>query len=135
MPFERELDTRNLAKQKFTVSGWGKISYRNVSQSNTLQYAAVTVWDHSVCAKNVPASVKPITDHQLCANGPSKEDACRGDSGGPLVNATLDADRELRYFQVGIVSFASTYTCGDPSLPTVYTRIDKYLDWIEENVL
>lgn len=128
------MEGRNLFKQKFTVSGWGKTNYQNANQSMTLQYAKVTVWDQLVCANNVPVMAKPLTEKQLCANGPSKEDACLGDSGGPLIHYSVDYDRELRYFQVGIVSYTSTQICGDPSLPTVYTRIDEYLSWIEDNI-
>ncbi|RZC43208.1 Trypsin domain containing protein [Asbolus verrucosus] len=115
LPFERNLENRDLSKQKLT-------------------YTVVTVWNQTACRKNVPPDVKPISNRQLCANGASKEDACKGDSGGPLVNATIDSDGELRYFQIGIVSFASTLTCGNPELPTVYTRVDKFLRWVEENV-
>jgi secreted trypsin-like serine protease len=134
LPFERDLERRDLAKQKLTVSGWGKTNAANLGGSTSLQYAVVTVWNHTACIKSVPPDVRPIQTTQLCANGASKEDACKGDSGGPLVNATVDVGGELRYFQIGIVSFASTLTCGDPNLPTVYTRVDKYLQWIEESI-
>ena len=128
------MEAKDLTKQKLTVSGWGKTSAVNVGGSTTLQYALVTVWNQSTCAKSVPPDVQPITGTQLCANGPSAEDACKGDSGGPLVNATLDGRGDLRYFQIGIVSFASTLTCGNPSLPTVYTRVAKYLQWLDHTI-
>ncbi|KAJ8985967.1 hypothetical protein NQ317_010725 [Molorchus minor] len=101
--------------------------------SPLLQYASVRVWEQSSCNKVIPPQVQPISENQLCANG-RKEDACKGDSGGPLSNATLDLDEELRNFQIGIVSFASTMTCGVEELPPIYTRIDKYLMWIMDNI-
>ncbi|XP_044265437.1 uncharacterized protein LOC123011852 [Tribolium madens] len=134
LPFEKHLELKDLVTQKLTISGWGKTNAANLGGSTTLQYTSVSVWNHTACMNSVPPEVQPIQDTQICANGPAKEDACKGDSGGPLVNATTDTGGDLRYFQLGIVSFASSLTCGDPNLPTVYTRVDKYLQWIEENV-
>lgn len=62
------------------------------------------------------------------------QDACKGDSGGPLFNTT-SVNGALRTYQIGIVSFASTRVCGNSELPTIYTRVDRYLDWIVENVI
>jgi hypothetical protein len=84
LPFERDLERRDLAKQKLTVSGWGKTNAANLGGSTSLQYAVVTVWNHTACLKSVPPDVRPIQTTQLCANGASKEDACKGDSGGPF---------------------------------------------------
>lgn len=62
-------------------------------------------------------------------------DACKGDSGGPLFNTTLDIDRHLRTFQIGIVSFATTVTCGISELPPIYTRVDRYLEWVVDTIV
>nr|XP_023024181.1 melanization protease 1-like [Leptinotarsa decemlineata] len=133
LPFERKLDKKVFTGQKFIVCGWGKTDSRNLGGSPTLQFASVSVWDQKNCNKVVPPEVQPITGSQLCANG-KKEDACKGDSGGPLINSTVDVDGELRNFQIGIVSFASTLTCGIKELPPIYTRVDRYLEWIADNV-
>lgn len=78
--------------------------------------------------------VKPLSDSQLCANG-KKTDACKGDSGGPLFNIIPIKDfQEIKAFQVGIVSFAPAATCGVQALPSVYTRVERYLDWITQNI-
>ncbi|XP_076227652.1 trypsin-1 [Nomia melanderi] len=51
------------------------------------------------------------------------KDSCQGDSGGPLLcNGT----------QVGIVSWG--FGCARPGLPGVYTRLDVYLDWINQSL-
>ncbi|KYB26592.1 Transmembrane protease serine 9-like Protein [Tribolium castaneum] len=84
LPFERHLELKDLAKQKLTISGWGKTNAANLGGSTTLQYTSVSVWNHTACKKSVPPEVQPIQSTQICANGPAKEDACKGDSGGPL---------------------------------------------------
>lgn len=48
----------------------------------------------------------------------------QGDSGGPAV-ITEGSEPLL----VGIVSFGDG--CGKPTHPGVYTRVSKYIDWIE----
>ena len=53
------------------------------------------------------------------------EDTCQGDSGGPLVFQSSD-ERQL---SVGIVS--AGFGCGDSRFPGLYTRVDKYLEWID----
>lgn len=37
------------------------------------------------------------------------------------------------WFQVGIVSFGPK-NCGLKNVPGVYTRVSKYIDWIEANI-
>lgn len=130
LPFNRNLENRDLTGQKLTISGWGKTDSRKLGGSPVLQFASVYVWEHQTCNRVVPPEVQPIIYSQLCANGKNKEDACKGDSGGPLSNSTFDIDDELRNYQIGIVSFASTMTCGLEDLPPIYTRVDRYLQWI-----
>ena len=74
---------------------------------------------------NQPA-LRELSDTQLCAlNAVEKRDACQGDSGGPLF--LNDAKTGLSTI-VGVISFG--VSCGT-LLPGVYTRIAKYIDWIE----
>jgi secreted trypsin-like serine protease len=69
----------------------------------------------------LPNYVQPS---QICADG--KNDTCQIDSGGPLQNV-VDEQHHI----VGIVSFGNS--CG-AELPSVYTRVSFYLDWIESIV-
>ncbi|KAL3285559.1 hypothetical protein HHI36_000089 [Cryptolaemus montrouzieri] len=133
LPFDRDMSNVNLTGQRFIISGWGKSNSANLFGSNVLKFARVTTWDPQKCNMSIPPEVQPLSSTQLCANGPNTEDACKGDSGGPLINITIDAHSEVRNIQYGIVSFG-TATCGDHNLPTIYTRVDKYLQWILENV-
>lgn len=74
-----------------------------------------------------PALRDGLIDRQYCAYDPlGRNDSCKGDSGGPL-----------QYFRtketsvatvVGIVSFGAG--CGS-TVPSVYTRVAHYLQWID----
>jgi secreted trypsin-like serine protease len=63
----------------------------------------------------------------VCA-GTGTSNACYGDSGGPL----MMMDSQGRWNVVGITSFGLG-GCAQEGVPTVYTRVDKYLDWINSN--
>lgn len=106
----------------------------NVGGSSILQYAEVKVWDQGRCNASVPPRIRPVRESQLCANGVRKQDACKGDSGGPLFNSTIITD-EFRYYQVGVVSFSSAQICGNAELPTIYTRVEYFMNWIVTNVV
>lgn len=68
---------------------------------------------------------KGITDGMMCAkNSSSSADTCQGDSG-----SALNFRHKRRYFVVGVTSFGQT--CGG-QLPSFYTRVSKYIEWIEE---
>ncbi|KAK9878517.1 hypothetical protein WA026_022413 [Henosepilachna vigintioctopunctata] len=133
LPFDKDYSNIDMTGENFTVSGWGKSNSGDLFGTNEIQYAKVTAWDPIKCNNSLPSEVKPLSPTQLCANGAKSEDACKGDSGGPLINVTLDKDLEVKHIQFGIVSFG-TGTCGDRNLPSVYTRVDKYLDWIMKTV-
>ncbi|XP_017775180.1 PREDICTED: serine protease easter-like [Nicrophorus vespilloides] len=132
LPFDIELTPDMFYDKKLTVSGWGKINSDRVSGSDALMYATVKVWKTSRCNMSVPPEVLPIDDAQICANGRKGEDACKGDSGGPLFIVT-NTQKSLKHHQIGIISFASAMVCGNAELPTVYTRVDHYLNWIKQN--
>jgi secreted trypsin-like serine protease len=72
------------------------------------------------------AATVRISSAMLCA-GNEKSDACAGDSGGPML---WTEDR--RWTVGGIVSFGPS-SCGNTA-PGVYTRVDRYLNWIRQVV-
>lgn len=73
----------------------------------------------------VPGIEDGITDGIMCArNSSSYADTCQGDSG-----SGLNFHEKKNFFVVGITSFG--ITCGG-KLPSFYTRVSEYIDWIEE---
>lgn len=69
-----------------------------------------------------------ISENQYCARDPvGRRDTCKGDSGGPLQVFR----NPLTSHVVGIVSFGGA-GCG--TLPTIYTRVAFYAEWIALHV-
>lgn len=79
---------------------------------------------------DLPSLRNGVSESQYCAYDPQgKNDSCQGDSGGPL--QYIPTNNTLIPTVVGIVSFG--ISCGTV-LPSVYTRVAYYLDWIESIV-
>ncbi|KAB0801383.1 hypothetical protein PPYR_05737 [Photinus pyralis] len=111
------------AGSKANVSGWGSLELYG-DMSNLLHYVEIEVVDDNVCV-DIYSTITPVTDDMVCA-GSSEDgkDACYGDSGGPLTqNGML----------IGIVSWGRK--CGSAKYPGVYTRVDKYLDFIDSHII
>ena len=64
----------------------------------------------------------------LCAGGAVGIGSCLGDSGGPLM-----VSRRGGWYVVGIVSGGSD-PCALAYEPGTYTRVSKYMTWIEHNM-
>jgi len=124
--------------------GWGVVAYNDEARNELvlpieLQEVALDYVPNASCQNmlNLFSIGDNILDTMLCTNEPEPdglpngdpfgEDTCQGDSGGPLylTQATLNDSP-----QVGITSFG--YECGHLNLPGVYTRVSRYLDWIEQ---
>ncbi|XP_042890723.1 clotting factor G beta subunit-like [Penaeus japonicus] len=115
------------------VSGWGsrpnefestlllslEVEVRNLAECNALYSAAEEVF--------LVKYPQGLDDTLLCAGGGIGRDVCRGDSGGPLV---LDVGG--RETEVGVVS--AGLGCGDPRYPGIYTRVDAFLDWLDQTL-
>ncbi|XP_031621981.1 serine protease Hayan-like [Contarinia nasturtii] len=119
---------------KLTVIGWATTSAEQNVQSEILLKtelmplsecnSTMMEWNRE---QNLPNYRNGLIKGQYCAHDPQgKNDTCYGDTAGPLHyfpnNGTSLAT------VVGIVSFGQS--CG-LALPTIFTRVAYYLDWIE----
>lgn len=114
---------------KLLVTGWGsgndllKTEVKTVPLSQcSAEYLIYNKKTHDEATKN------GISESQYCAideNG--RSDTCHGDSGGPIQIFHNPSTAHV----VGIVSFG--VGCGQ-MLPSIYTRVAHYLDWIAPRV-
>ncbi|XP_065429936.1 trypsin-like isoform X1 [Chrysemys picta bellii] len=105
------------------VSGWGTTtSPQPASFPALLQCAELRIVSAAECRREYSSLV---TDNMLCAGvRQGGIDSCQGDSGGPLVcGGSLQ----------GIVSWGLE-ECAQPNKPGVYTKVSKYINWIQQTV-
>ncbi|XP_046405735.1 trypsin-1 isoform X1 [Ischnura elegans] len=108
------------------ASGWGTLM-EDGKPACILQQVELPVMSNEKC-RQTKYNASMITDNMLCAGyGEGGKDSCQGDSGGPLVTERPDKTYEL----IGVVSWGNG--CARPGYPGVYTRVNRYLDWIAEN--
>ncbi|KAM4589388.1 mannan-binding lectin serine protease 1 [Fundulus diaphanus] len=119
------------------VAGWG-ISNTSSSPSpspltsDLLQYVKLPVVPQDECqASYASRSVGyNITDNMFCAGFfQGGRDTCLGDSGGAFV---MEVKRRWAVF--GLVSWGGPEDCGSERVYGVYTRVDKYTEWIQSHV-
>ncbi|CAG0917985.1 unnamed protein product, partial [Notodromas monacha] len=107
-----------------TVAGWGTVSYGGET-SNQLREVSFAVWNQDDCSKSYPSRIQ---DTQMCAGvAEGGKDSCQGDSGGPLV-----MEKDGRFQLIGIVSYGAR--CAQAGFPGVYTKVNKYMDWIRTTI-
>ena len=90
-----------------------------------LQEARVPLLSRSTCTSRRVYGYK-LTNQMMCAgylNGGI--DSCDGDSGGPLV-----CEYNGVWQLVGVTSWGSG--CAQPNAPGVYSRVNQFLDWIND---
>ena len=111
--------------EMLTIAGWG------ITETGQMAEVLQEAW-----VPHVPANICNARDsydgaigsNMMCAGFPwGGVDACAGDSGGPLVWHGANGP-----VLVGVVSFGRG--CGEAKKFGVYTRVRKYLDWIESIV-
>lgn len=73
-----------------------------------------------------------FSDRIMCAGIHYNEGTCQGDSGGPLMLPIAGSDGNFAFYQLGIVAYAEG--CARMHLPTVYTRVQRFMEWIEESI-
>jgi len=108
-----------------TVIGWGRIGVDGPF-AKRLQKLDLKVINNKQCKEKHGTNRWWITETKLCAWA-SYKNSCDGDSGGPLLHTNGD-----HLYVVGVVSFGME--CGTTDVPSVYTRISKFITWITQNV-
>lgn len=128
------------------VLGFGQTSY-NGRTSDQLKQADLRIVPHAKCKRAFGHLVR-LTREYVCAASQTDDDdaaaksksnindSCQGDSGGPLMMKSPAGDssatRNNRWYIYGIVSFG--YRCASSGFPGVYTRVNRYLDWVEAHL-
>ncbi|XP_071463444.1 cationic trypsin-3-like [Marmota flaviventris] len=103
------------------VSGWGNTLSSGVKYPDLLQCLDAPVLSDTACHKAYPGM---ITSNMFCLGFlEGGKDSCQCDSGGPVA-----CNGELQ----GIVSWGTG--CALKGKPGVYTKVCKYLDWIQETI-
>ncbi|XP_014253065.1 trypsin-7-like [Cimex lectularius] len=112
---------------KAIATGWGTLR-EDGQPSCLLQEVEVPVMNNADCRTNTSYTPTMISDNMMCAGyDVGLKDSCQGDSGGPLIKEREDGRFEL----IGVVSWGNG--CARPGSPGVYTRVARYLDWINKH--
>ncbi|XP_066449505.1 tissue-type plasminogen activator [Eleutherodactylus coqui] len=107
------------------IAGFGKHEHNSAFLSKQLKEGRVRLFPDKLCTPQQLAD-RTVTANMLCAGDTvNQDDACQGDSGGPLV-CPIDGRMHL----IGVISWGEE--CGVKDKPGVYTRVTRYIDWIEQ---
>ncbi|XP_014476741.1 PREDICTED: trypsin-2-like [Dinoponera quadriceps] len=120
LPVKYIANLQDMYTEHCIAAGWGRhIPDSNRGSGTYLRHVRVPL----ISAMKCPMPNINI-ETQVCAGLlEGGRDACKGDSGGPLIcNGT----------QVGIISWGEG--CALPNSPGVYSRVDFYLDWLNETI-
>ncbi|XP_031637932.1 serine protease persephone-like [Contarinia nasturtii] len=121
--------------RKVIVIGWGNTDPARTSLSNELRKIEINTKPLNDCnntylnhfaLKNHAVFKDGLIPGQYCAYDPKwRMDSCQGDSGGSLQKMSNNDPNTVEI--VAIVSFA--HGCA-LELPSIYTRVAHYIDWI-----
>uniref|UniRef100_A0A3Q2YY42 MBL associated serine protease 1 n=1 Tax=Hippocampus comes TaxID=109280 RepID=A0A3Q2YY42_HIPCM len=115
------------------VAGWG-VSHPDMT-SDLLQFVRLPVVPQDECRASYAARAGSynVSDNMFCAGFyEGGRDTCLGDSGGAFV-AQDPVSRQWVVF--GLVSWAGPEECGSRRVYGVYTRVNKYLKWIQQHLV
>nr|XP_049703852.1 venom serine protease Bi-VSP [Helicoverpa armigera] len=130
------LDVGGQPQSRASATGWGKLG-RNRPLADNLQEVNLYEFSAAECSHNFPPHrlLKRGYMHniQMCYGGDTTteaRDTCEGDSGGPLqVRSRISAC--LRTI-IGVTSHGRG--CGLAGSAGVYTRVTRYVPWVEHVV-
>ncbi|XP_061398457.1 venom protease-like, partial [Musca vetustissima] len=118
--------------KQFLATGWGALKDYGRSASH-LQKVKLDNFNDELCLSKVDkAAITINTTIQMCAGSFYYErDTCAGDSGGPLF--VDHPDYNCLFLVLGVTSYGEG-GCANKGLPSFYTRLSVYVDWIEKIV-
>ncbi|XP_037082404.1 chymotrypsinogen B-like [Pollicipes pollicipes] len=112
-----------------SVAGWGAAGVDPVTGQpvypTALQTVNMTLLSRDACQSQLIGYV--ITVNMTCAEGEDGADVCWGDSGGSLTCPPIAAPAP--WTLVGVTSWG--VACGYMQYPSVYTRVSRFIPWIE----
>ncbi|XP_030564304.1 serine protease snake-like [Drosophila novamexicana] len=126
LPFE---NGENL--DSFIAVGWGSTSLAGKSSPKLIKVKLDRIADE-ICrrvierSEDYPHGFEPVS--QMCVGSSKAMDTCNGDSGGPIL--VYHKEYPCMYHVMGITS--AGISCGTPNIPSIYTRVHYYLDWIRQ---
>lgn len=110
-----------------TVIGWGDTEDPVGTYPDILREVDLPIISNAVCNESQYLNGE-VSPNMICAGLPEGGiDSCQGDSGGAMVYSD-----GANWYQAGIVSWG--YGCADPGKFGVYTRVEKYINWIGSNI-
>ncbi|XP_013200108.2 serine protease snake [Amyelois transitella] len=132
-----------IRSSKLTAIGFGVTSVGDHAGSQTLMRVDVELVNNTICNRSMRPLIRKriladgIIDDQLCAGDYEHggKDTCQGDSGGPLqvMDERVNCIHTFPLHKiVGVTSFGRD--CGRKWAPGVYTRVSRYVGWIESIV-
>ncbi|XP_018799309.1 PREDICTED: trypsin-2-like isoform X2 [Bactrocera latifrons] len=128
------LPSKTARYKNFTAVGWGKTE-RGISSPHLLK-VALDLFTGDQCTTSVPVEenlemgLKERT--QICAGSYQHGiDTCNGDSGGPLY---VQHKKYPCMLQVAAITSFGYVQCGTAGIPSINTKVNLYLDWIENVV-
>jgi len=104
------------------VTGWGLDENRKLPQ--IMKEGASSIWKTEDCRRKL--SIDSFSNYCF---GNGRVGSCTGDSGGPLVCRSAAGNWNL----VGLASFGGS-DCTKAGVPRAFTRVDHFIDWIEEKM-
>lgn len=114
------------------VSGFGiTIEEGREKLTNKLKYVKLPLASQEICNNSITmmrskSRVPFLTENMFCAGIPEgKNDSCHGDSG-----SVFTLSEKGQFWAAGIVSWGITGNCEQKGTYGVYTKVDNYLDWI-----
>jgi hypothetical protein len=111
-----------------SVTGWGAVGNGDLQAANAeIVRVDLRMMDNPTCSAR-PTRRGKIGPGVFCAASPTQS-TCSGDSGGPVVPTNVPTNGQPTL--VGLVSWGSS-RCGGDGQPSVYTRVDQFISWIEQ---